>query len=52
VLRDLEEQHQVVVYLDELGAKCEELTQLQVEASAGLDALIPSVLEMSFRGGF
>lgn len=47
----LEEQRRIVGYLDELEVKADALKQLQAEAAAELEALLPSVLDQAFRGG-
>jgi type I restriction enzyme, S subunit len=44
------EQRRIVAYLDDLREKTEALKALQTETSAGLDALLPSILDMAFRG--
>jgi type I restriction enzyme S subunit len=46
----LEEQRRIVAYLDDLQAKVDALKRLQAETSAGLDALLPSVLDRAFKG--
>jgi type I restriction enzyme S subunit len=46
----LPEQHHIVQSLDDLQAKADALQQAQVEASAGLDALLPAVLDKAFKG--
>lgn len=45
-----EEQGRIVGYLDEVQAKVDAVTRLQAETAAGLDALLPSVLDRAFRG--
>jgi len=46
----LPEQCRIVAYLDELQAKADALKQIQAETAAGLDALLPAVLDRAFRG--
>jgi len=46
----LDEQHHIVAYLDDLQAQVDELTALQDDAQAELDALLPSVLDRAVRG--
>ena len=47
---DLSEQRRIVVFLDELQARVDELKNAQAETSAELDALMPSILDRAFRG--
>ncbi len=47
----LPEQRRIVAYLDNLQAKVDQLKRLQVETSAELDALLPSILDKAFKGG-
>lgn len=49
-LPPLYEQQQVVTHLNDLQARVDVLTQLQVETAAELDALLPSVLDRAFSG--
>lgn len=49
-LPPLREQHRIVAYLDGLQAKVDALKRLQAETAAELDALLPSVLDRTFRG--
>jgi type I restriction enzyme S subunit len=49
-LPPLPEQHRIVAHLDALQAQVDELTALQDATQAGLDALLPSVLDRAFRG--
>ena len=44
------ERNRIVAYLDDLQAQVDELTALQDATQAGLDALLPSVLDRAFRG--
>jgi type I restriction enzyme, S subunit len=46
----LPEQRHIVAYLDGLEAKVDKLKSLQVETTAELDALLPSILDRAFRG--
>jgi type I restriction enzyme, S subunit len=46
----LQEQHQVVAYLDGLQAKVNALRELQAESGKELPALMPSVLDKAFKG--
>lgn len=46
----LVEQHRIVDRLEELTAKSDSLTTVQVAATAELDALMPAVLDRAFRG--
>jgi type I restriction enzyme S subunit len=46
----LPEQHRIVTYLDGLQKKVDALKRLQVETSAELNALLPSVLDKAFKG--
>jgi type I restriction enzyme S subunit len=45
-----DEQHRIVVYLDDLQAQVDEFTALQDATQAELDALLPSVLDKAFKG--
>jgi type I restriction enzyme, S subunit len=49
-LPTLDEQKQVVTYLDNLHAGINELRRLQAETAAELDALLPSILDRAFKG--
>jgi type I restriction enzyme S subunit len=49
-LPSLTEQQRVVMQLNEVRASATTLQQLQSEAAAELDALLPSVLDKAFRG--
>ena len=44
------EQKMIANYLDDLQSKVDSLKQLQSEASAEIDALLPSILEKAFKG--
>jgi type I restriction enzyme S subunit len=46
----LSEQQQIVVELDVLQAKIEQLKHLQEETSKELEAMLPSVLDKAFKG--
>ena len=46
----LDEQRRIVVYLDGLQAKVDELKRLQGQTQEELDALMPSVLAKAFKG--
>ena len=46
----LSEQRRIVEYLDGLQAKVDALKRLQAETAAGLDALLPSILDRAFKG--
>jgi type I restriction enzyme, S subunit len=46
----LPEQRHIVTELDGLQATVDELKRLQVETTAGLDALLPAVLHQAFKG--
>ncbi len=48
--RNIDEQHRIVAYLDDLQSKVNSLKQLQSETSAELDALLPSILDKAFKG--
>jgi type I restriction enzyme S subunit len=50
ILPSLDEQRRIVAYLDGLQAKVDELKQLQARTAADLDALMPSILDKTFRG--
>lgn len=45
-----DEQHRIVVYLDQLQAKVNSLERLQAETAAELDAMLPSILDKAFKG--
>ncbi|MCX5732966.1 MAG: restriction endonuclease subunit S [candidate division NC10 bacterium] len=49
-LPPLSEQRRVVVELDALQTKTDELKRLQAETAAELDALLPSILDKAFKG--
>jgi type I restriction enzyme S subunit len=49
-LPDLPEQRRIVAYLDTLQAKVDALKKIQAETAAELDALLPSVLDIAFKG--
>lgn len=49
-LPPIEEQKQIVAYLDGLQAKVEAVKKLQAETQAELDALMPSILDKAFKG--
>lgn len=51
-LPPLPEQRRIVAYLDGLQAKVDELKRLQAETSAELDAMLPSILDRAFKGGW
>ena len=46
----IDEQHQIVSYLDDIQAKVDNLGQLQEQTTAELDALLPSILNKAFKG--
>jgi len=46
----LDDQHNVVAFLDDLQAKVQGLKKLQSETATELDALMPSILDKAFRG--
>ena len=46
----LSEQRRIAAYLDDLQAKVDSLKRLQTETAAELDALLPSVLDLAFKG--
>lgn len=46
----ISEQRRIVAHLDALQAKVDQLKQLQAGTSAGLDALMPSILDRAFKG--
>ncbi len=52
IVPPLSEQRRIVRYLDKLQAKVETLKALQVEASVELEALLPSILDKAFKGGY
>jgi type I restriction enzyme S subunit len=45
-----DEQRRIVVYLDELQSKVNELKCFQVKTAAELDALLLAVLDKAFKG--
>ena len=49
-LPPLDEQRRIVAYLDGLQAKVNALRGLQSQSQEELDALLPSVLDMAFKG--
>jgi type I restriction enzyme S subunit len=49
-LPSLAEQRHIVSALDILQAQVDSLKKLQVETSAELDALLPSILDKAFKG--
>jgi type I restriction enzyme S subunit len=49
-LPSLAEQRRIVAELDDLQAKVDALKELQAETATELDALLPSVLDMAFKG--
>ena len=49
-IHNIEDQHRIVAYLDDLQAKVDALKQLQAETQAELDALLPSILDKAFKG--
>jgi type I restriction enzyme, S subunit len=49
-LPPINDQRQIVAYLDSLQAKVDELKKLQAETQAELDALLPSILDKAFKG--
>ena len=46
----LDEQQQIVKYLDELQTKIDSLKKLQAETEKELNALLPSILDKAFKG--
>ncbi|MBI5194110.1 MAG: restriction endonuclease subunit S, partial [Nitrospirae bacterium] len=46
----LPEQRRIFAYLDDLQSKVDALKRLQVETAAELAAMLPSVLDMAFKG--
>lgn len=46
----ISEQHRIVAQLDDLQAKVSRLKVLQMQSSAQLDALLPTILDRAFRG--
>jgi type I restriction enzyme S subunit len=46
----LSQQRDIVAYLDNLQEKSDALKKVQTETAAELDALMPSILNMAFRG--
>ncbi len=51
VVPPLSEQRRIVAYLDGLQAKVDALKRLQSETATELNAMLPSVLDMAFKGG-
>lgn len=49
-LPSLNEQEEIVAYLDSLQSHIYELKRLQAETAAELDALLPSILDKAFKG--
>jgi type I restriction enzyme S subunit len=49
-LPPLSEQRRVVAELDTLQAEVDALKRLQAETTAGLDALLPAILDRAFKG--
>jgi len=49
-LPPLDEQHQIVKYLDDLQAKIGSLKKLQTQTETELNALLPSILDKAFKG--
>jgi len=49
-LPPLPEQRRIVAYLDVLQAKVDTLRRLQAETGAEMDALLPAVLDRTFKG--
>jgi type I restriction enzyme S subunit len=47
---DLVDQRRIVAYLDDLQAKVDRLKELQAQAAAELDALLPAILDKAFKG--
>ncbi len=46
----LNEQRQIVAYLDNLQSRIDKLRRLQSETQKELDALMPSILDKAFKG--
>ena len=46
----LSEQRQIIVEIDALQRKVDELKQIQVKTAVELDALLPSILDKAFKG--
>ena len=46
----LREQRRIVAELDELQAEVDRLKALQAETAAGIDALLPAILDRAFKG--
>lgn len=46
----LDEQRRIVAYLDGLQAQVDRLKALQAQTAAGLEALLPSILDQAFKG--
>jgi type I restriction enzyme S subunit len=44
------EQRRIVSYLDDLQTRVDALKRLQTETAAELDAMMPSILDMAFKG--
>lgn len=49
-LPTIHEQYRIVAYLDDVEIRVNALNQLQSETSTELDALLPSVLDVAFKG--
>jgi type I restriction enzyme, S subunit len=49
-LPPLGKQRRIVTYLDEVHAKRDAIKHLQAETAAGLDALLPAILDKAFKG--
>ncbi len=49
-LLPLKEQREIVAELDSLQAKVEAVKALQAETAAGLDAMLPAILDRAFKG--
>jgi len=50
LLPPIPEQRRIVTYLGDLQAKVNALKRIQVETAAELDALVPSILDKTFKG--
>jgi len=46
----LDEQQRIVAYLDSVQARLASLRELQSQTQEELDALLPSVLDLAFKG--
>ncbi len=46
----LAEQRRIVAYLDGLQARVDAVRQLQTVTAAGLESLLPSILDRAFKG--